>query len=75
MQSATHTFQETDMTQLAYRINTSVALSLRWNRRGNGLSNDAGAKSESRREHRPFAYAAARRNQTFDRIAVRGPLF
>jgi hypothetical protein len=75
MHSATTTFQETDMTQLAYRINTGVALSLLWNRRGNEIVKDAGEKSASRSEQRPGAYAAAHRNDTFDRIAARGPLF
>jgi hypothetical protein len=74
MHSATTTFQETDMTQLAYRINTGVALSLLWNRRGNEIVKDAGDKSASR-SRRPATYAAAHRNATFDRIAARGPLF
>jgi hypothetical protein len=74
MHSATTTFQETDMTQLAYRINTGVALSQLWNRRGSEIVKDAGEKSAAR-SVRPGAYAAAHRNETFDRIAARGPLF
>ena len=63
------------MTQLAYRINTGVALSLLWNRRGNEIVKDAGDKSATHGGQRPGAYAAAHRNETFDRIAARGPLF
>ena len=63
------------MTQLAYRINSGVTLSLLWNRRRNEIAKDAGEKSASRGAQSPYAYAAAHRNETFDRIAARGPLF
>jgi hypothetical protein len=77
MHSATTTYEETDMSQMAYRINTGVALSLLWNRRRNELSVEQSPQRERRThlERSPHAYAAAHRNETFDRIAARGPLF
>jgi hypothetical protein len=65
------------MTDLAYRVNTGAALSPLWERRSNELRLDAGDEKAPRRKRtfRRDAYAAAHRNETFDRIAARGPLF
>lgn len=76
------------MTELASRINDGVAVSLLWNRLRNELTVtvDDSRTGESFRVaaprdraldvfNHPYAYAASNRNETFDRIAARGPIY
>jgi hypothetical protein len=88
MHSATTTTEETEMTELAHRINDGVSVSLLWHRLSNELTV---AVDDSRTGeafevdvprdramdvfHHPYAYAAAQRNDIFDRIAERGPIY
>jgi hypothetical protein len=87
MYSATTT-KETEMTELASRINDGVSVSLLWNRRRNELTvtvddsrTGEAFELDAPRDraldvyYHPYAYAESHRNDTFDRIAVRGPIF
>jgi hypothetical protein len=87
MHSATTT-KETEMTELASRINDGVAVSLLWNRRhdkltvwvddsrtGEAFELDAPRDRALDVFYHPYAYAAARTDDTLDRIAARGPIY
>src|SRR3954463_7948245 len=88
MHSATTTTEETEMTELAHRINDGVSVSLLWNRHSNeltvavddsrtGEAFEVDAPNDRAMDvfHHPYAYAAAQRNDIFDRIAERGPIY
>jgi hypothetical protein len=88
MHSATTTIEETEMTELAHRINDGVSVSLLWDRRDNELTvavDDArtgeafelAAPRDRALDvfYHPYAYAAALRDDMFDRIAARGPIY
>jgi hypothetical protein len=87
MNSAT-TSKETEMTELATRINDGVAVSLLWSRRRNTLTvtvDDSRTGESFELEapnnramdvfNHPYAYASSRSADVADLLAARGPIF
>jgi hypothetical protein len=78
MHSATTTTKETEMTELASWITDGV--SLPWNRRRNEsrvTADRSGTAATSKFEaprSRADGYYEAHRSETYDRIALRGPI-